>query len=183
VGADDGAFVIDALRDSIEALRTSNTAGPYDPNAEPPVLLMGVPGRDPLDELVLELARVLLREDPAIIEVLPTDMMTGEALAAIEAKAPAAVIVPSLPPAGLTPARHLCMRLHARIPALSLVGARLGDPEAEVTERAAMLETAGCTEVAPTLAALKSTLQRIVRAAMHGVPVKSKPVVAANQGR
>ena len=32
------------------------------------------------------------------------------------AKAPAAVLVPSLTPGGLTPARHLCMRLHARIP-------------------------------------------------------------------
>ena len=67
---------------------------------------------------MLELARVLLRGEHATLEVLPPDMMIGEALAAIEAKAPAAVVVPSLPPAGLTPARHLCMRLHARIPSL-----------------------------------------------------------------
>ena len=92
--------------------------------------------------------------------------MIGEALAAIEAKAPAAVVVPSLPPAGLTPARQLCMRLHARIPTLPLVAARLGDPESEVADRVALLETAGCSEVAASLAALKSALQRIVRAAL-----------------
>ncbi len=91
---------------------------------------------------------MLLRDEPVTLEVLSTDMMIGEAMAAIEAKAPAAVVVPSLPPAGLTPARHLCMRLHARIPPLPLIAARLGDPESEVAERVALLEGAGCSEVA-----------------------------------
>jgi hypothetical protein len=165
IPADDGVFVIDNLGKSIEALRTHHAPAAFDPKAPAPVLLMGVPGNDPLDALVLELARVLLREEPASLEVLPAELMIGEALAAIEAKAPAAVVIPSLPPAGLTPARHLCLRLHARIPPLKLVAARLGDPEAEVVERVALLETAGCSEVPTSLAALKSALQRIVRAA------------------
>jgi predicted PurR-regulated permease PerM len=165
IPADDGVFVIDNLGKSIEALRTHHAPAAFDPKAPTPVLLMGVPGNDPLDALVLELARVLLREEPASLEVLPAELMIGEALAAIEAKAPAAVVIPSLPPAGLTPARHLCLRLHARIPPLKLVAARLGDPEAEVVERVALLETAGCSEVPTSLAALKSALQRIVRAA------------------
>jgi len=96
--------------------------------------------------------------------------MIGEALAAIEEKAPAAVVVPSLPPAGLTPARQLCIRLHARIPALPLIAARLGDPESELADRVALLESAGCTEVAVSLDALKGTLQRIARAAVRGTP-------------
>ena len=179
VSADDGVFVLEALRESIENLRTAGIDAAYDPNAEPPVLFMGAPGRDPLDALVLELARVLLRDEPATLEVLSTDLMIGEAMAAIEAKAPAAVLVPSLPPGGLTPARHLCMRLHARIPRLVLIGARLGDAEAEVREHVAVLEGAGCTEVPTSLADLKSMLQRIVRGAMSGNPVTTPAVLAA----
>jgi predicted PurR-regulated permease PerM len=171
VAAEDGGFVIEALRASIEDLRTAHAVPSSGPHADRPVHLMGVPGRDPLDALVVELARVLVRDEPATLEVLPTEAMIGEALAEIEAKAPAAVIVPSLPPAGLTPTRHLCIRLRARVPALTIIAARFGDPESEVAERAALLEAAGCAEVAPSLAALKSTLQRIVRGALNGVPV------------
>ena len=178
VSADDGDFVLSALRESMEDLRTVTVDAPYDPEAETPVLLIGAPGRDPLDAVVLEIARVLLRDEPATLEVLSTDLMVGEAMEAIEAKTPAAVVIPSLPPAGLTPARHLCMRLHARIPRLVLIAARLGDPPGEINERVALLETAGCTEVPASLSALKDALQRIVRGARSGAPVTGAPVLA-----
>jgi hypothetical protein len=91
--------------------------------------------------------------------------------------------VPSLPPAGLTPARHLCMRLHARLPRLVLVAARLGDPESEVAERVAMLGAAGCSDVAVSLGALKATLERIVRAAAaESAAARPLPLVAARNG-
>jgi hypothetical protein len=115
------------------------------------------------------------------LEVLSTDLMVGEALAAIEAGAPATVVVPSLPPAGLAPARQLCMRLHARIPGLPLVAARLGDPESEVADRVAMLETAGCAQVATSLGELKSALQRIARDALPAAA--GTALAAAGQGR
>jgi predicted PurR-regulated permease PerM len=180
ISADDGVFVLEALRESIEELRTAEVPAPYDPAAPRPVLLLGAPGRDPLDQLVLEIARVLLRAEHATLEVLSTDLMPGEALAEIEAKAPAAVVVPSLPPAGLTPARHLCMRLHARMPNVVLIAARLGDPESEVAERVAMLGAAGCSDVAVSLAALKATLERIVRAAAtESTAAQPAPLAAA----
>jgi predicted PurR-regulated permease PerM len=182
IAAEDGGFVIEALRESLEDLRTVAIDTPYDPHAETPVLLMGAPGRDPLDSLVLEVVRVLLRNDPVTLEVLSTDLMIGEAMAAIEAKAPAAVVIPSLPPAGLTSARHLCMRLHARIPRLVLIAARLGDTEAETEERAPLLETAGCTEVATSLPALQRELQRIVRSACNGSPVTGAVLAKAGNG-
>jgi predicted PurR-regulated permease PerM len=181
VSAEDGESVLTALRESLEDLRSVGIDTPYDPDAEPPVLLIGAPGRDPLDALLLELARVLLRDEPATLEILSTDLMIGEAMAAIEAKAPAAVVVPSLPPAGLTPARHLCMRLHARLPRLVLIAARLGDTEGEVHERVALLEGAGCTEVPASLPALKSALQRIVRGALSGAPVTGAVVAATGR--
>jgi hypothetical protein len=114
--------------------------------------------------------------------VLSTDLMSGEALAAIEQKAPAAVIVPSIPPAGLTPARQLCMRLHARLPELPIVAARLGDPESEFADRAEVLETAGCAEVPASLAALKSAVQRIVRATLRSAPAQAALATAGQAG-
>jgi predicted PurR-regulated permease PerM len=171
VSADEGAVVIGGLRDQLDGLADEDLA------ADKPVLLMGAPGRDPLDAVVLELARVLLRDEPLTLEVLSTDLMSGEALAAIEQRAPAGVIVPSIPPAGLTPARQLCMRLHARLPDLPIVAARLGDPESEFADRAEVLETAGCAEVSASLVALKSAVQHIVRATLRSAP--AQPALAA----
>ena len=183
VSAEDGELVISGVRDLLEELGTAEVAPPDEPAPEHPALMIGVPGRDPIDAVVLELARVLLRGGPLVLEVLSTDLMVGEALTVVEAKAPAAVIVPSLPPAGLAPARQLCMRLHARLPALPLVAARLGDPEAEIRDRAALLEAAGCAEVATSLGALKSTLERIARAAVRGAPTTGMARAASGRGR
>jgi hypothetical protein len=184
VGAEDGGFVLTALRESVEDLRTPDVTASFDPSAEPPVLILGAPGRDPLDALVLELARVLVREERIEIEILSTDLMIGEALATIAGKSPAAVIVPSLPPAGLTPARHLCLRLHARSPSLPLIAARLGDPAADVHERVGVLEAAGCSEVASSLAELRSILQRLARSKLGRRPamVDGPTLATANRG-
>jgi hypothetical protein len=165
VSAVEAEVVVSGMHDLLEELGSAERPT-AEAGANPPVLIMGVPGRDPLDALVLELARVLLRGEPLTFEVLSTDLMTGEALAAIEAKAPAAVVVPSLPPAGLAPARQLCIRVRAKVPALPLIAARLGDPEPEAADRVALLETAGCASVAASLGELKSTLQRIARSAL-----------------
>jgi predicted PurR-regulated permease PerM len=183
VSAEDGELVLSGMRDLLEELDAAEPPPAAEPAPEHPVLMMGVPGRDPIDAVVLDLARVLLRGEPLVLEVLSTDLMIGEALTAIEAKAPAAVVVPSVPPAGLAPARQLCMRLHARIPALPIVAARLGDPEAEAADRASLLETAGCSEVATSLGALKSTLGRIARAAVRGAPTAATARAASGQGR
>ncbi len=161
VSADDGELVLSGLRKSVEELRAGNGTTAAEQVPEQRVLMIGIPGRDPLDAVVLELAGVLLRSDPVTFEVLSTDLMTGEALAQIEARKPAAVVVPSLPPAGLTPARQLCMRLRARVAGLPVVAARLGDPDSEIEGRVALLATAGCGEVATSLGELKSVLQRI----------------------
>jgi hypothetical protein len=182
VSADDGEAVISGLRDLLDELGAADEKAAEAAPAGSSVVVIGAPGRDPLDAVVLEVARVLLRDEPVALEVLSTDLMIGEAIAAIEEKRPAAVIVPSLPPAGLTPARQLCMRLHGRLPELPLLAARLGDPEAEVADRVALLETAGCNEVATSLDALKSIVRRVARAALRGVPTGATPLTAARRG-
>ena len=182
VSAEEGEVVVSGMHDLLDELGSADRK-PDEAAPEQPALLMGVPGRDPLDAVVLELARVLLRDEPMTLEVLSTGLMTGEALAAIKAKAPAAVVVPSLPPAGLAPARQLCMRLHARVPALQIVAARLGDAESEAGDRVALLEMAGCAQVAASLGSLKSTLQCIARSALEGAPPAGTARAASGQGR
>ena len=181
VAPEEGEVVVSGMHDLLDELGSADRKADEEA-PERPVLMMGVPGRDPLDAVVLELARVLLREEPMTLEVLSPDLMTGEALAAIEEKAPAAVVVPSLPPAGLAPARQLCMRLRARVPALTIVAARLGDPESEAGDRVALLETAGCANVAVSLPALKSTLQSIARSAREGAPAGGAALAASGRG-
>jgi predicted PurR-regulated permease PerM len=176
VSADEAAIVIGGLQELLQPMASVDLV------ADKQVLLLGAPGRDPLDAVVLELARVLLRDEPLTLEVLSTDLMSGEVLAAAERKMPAAVIVPSIPPAGLTPARQLCLRLHARLPDLPIVAARLGDPESEFAERAEVLETAGCAEVAASLAALRSAVQRVVRAALRNAPPPAALAAASRVG-
>ena len=90
VSADEGAIVIGGLNELLEAMASADMV------TDKQVLLMGAPGRDPLDAVVLELARLTLRDEPLRLEVLSTDLMSGEVLAAVEQKAPAAVIVPSM---------------------------------------------------------------------------------------
>ncbi len=182
ISAAEGEFVVSGLRDSVEKLPPADGASLDAAAADQPVLVIGAPGRDPLDALVLELVRVMLRGKALTLDVLSTDLMAGEALAEIEARTPAAVVVPSLPPAGLTSARQLCMRLHARIPGLPLIAARLGDPESEVAGRAALLESAGCDKVATSLGALKGALERLAHAALRDAPVPGPARAASGRG-
>ena len=182
VSSDDGELVIGGLRDLLDELGAAEETSADGADARPRALVIGAPGRDPIDAVVLDIARVLLRAEPVTLEVLSTELMVGEVIAAIEKKVPEAVVVPSLPPAGLTPARQLCMRLHARLPELPLVAARLGDPESEAADRVALLQAAGCKEVAASLEALKSTLPRIARTALREAPSGATPLAAAGRG-
>lgn len=70
------------------------------------------------------------------------------------------------------------MRLHARAPSLPLIAARLGDPAGEVNGRVAMLEAAGCAEVASSLAELRSVLQRVARSKRGHRPAAAGPTLA-----
>lgn len=163
VTSEDGEFVVRSLREALEDLAVAEP--PASTVASGEVRVMGAAVADPIDELLLEIVRVLLRGEAVALEVLPPGQMLGEAVAQIEAQAPAAVVIPSLPPSGLTPARSLCKRLRGRVPGTKIVGARLGDPEADAIERARLLRDGGCGEVATSLAELKQTLLVIVRAA------------------
>ena len=83
ISADDGEFVITGLRDSIEKLHAADGATPDDGAAAQPVLRDRRPGpRSARCRSCSRSSRVLLRGEPLTLEVLSTDLMAGEALAA-----------------------------------------------------------------------------------------------------
>jgi predicted PurR-regulated permease PerM len=164
VMGEDAEFVLDGLRDAVEELEAAEEVP--GPRAEPTsVHVVGIATADRIDELFLEVVRLSLRDEQVSLDVVPPGRMPGEAVAAIEEIAPAAVVIPSLSPGGLTKARNLCRRLRGRVPGSKVVGARLGDSAVDAEERARLLRDCGCAEVATSLEELKRTLSVVVRAA------------------
>jgi predicted PurR-regulated permease PerM len=174
VSSEDGDFVCASLREAIEELPPPDVEAEALPKAATPVLMLGVPVRDRLDEVALELAGALLRGEPARFEVLAPDLMVGEIIAAAEKLRPAAVVLPSLPPAGLAPTRHLCKRLRGRLGGgVKLLAVRLGDSAEDTGKRVPQLEAAGCVEVATSLTDLANKLKIIARAEARQAPHKA----------
>src|SRR5690606_10298900 len=144
---DDGDFVASALEEIIDELPIERTeegddsAEPAETSARCPRVI-GVPVRDKVDEIALQLLAVLLRRERCDFEILPSEALLGEKIAEVEAKRPAAVCVLSLPPGDLTATRHAAKRLRARVPSVAVVFGRLGGGAA--TERSRrLLRTVG----------------------------------------
>ncbi len=162
--ADEADFVASALSEIVDDLLQSPRADdePAPPRAGKPVPLIGFPVRDKVDEIALQLLRVLLRDEPCELEVLSAEMLSGERVARVETQRPAAVCLTSLPPGDLTALRHACKRLRARQPEIKLIVGRLG--AAKKTARSAeLLRAAGAQEVISTLTELRDAVQRLVR--------------------
>jgi predicted PurR-regulated permease PerM len=178
VAADDGEFVLNGLRELIEDLAAAEEVP--GPAAQPvSVRVVGVAIADPIDELFLEVVRISLREEQVTVEIVPPGRMPGEAVAIVAEIGPAAIVVPSLPPGGLTKARNLCKRLRGRVPGAKVVGARLGDNEVDGAEHARLLRECGCAEVATSLDELKRMLSVVVRAARRAtVDARAEPDLA-----
>jgi hypothetical protein len=178
VAADDGEFVLNGLRELIEDLAAAEEVP--GPAVQPvSVRVVGVAIADPIDELFLEVVRISLREEQVTVEIVPPGRMPGEAVAIVAEIGPAAIVVPSLPPGGLTKARNLCKRLRGRVPGAKVVGARLGDNEVDGAEHARLLRECGCAEVATSLDELKRMLSVVVRAARRAtVDARAEPDLA-----
>src|SRR5690606_20186136 len=127
----------------------------------PRVLVIGLPVRDKLDELALELLGVVLKEEPCDLQILAAEALVGEKIAEIEARKPAAVCVLSLPPGDLTATRHAAKRLHARVPNVPVIVGRLGGGGAPARSRQ-LLRLAGVRDVGFSLEELKDLLRPLV---------------------
>jgi predicted PurR-regulated permease PerM len=173
VSAAEGKFVADELLEIIEEL--SKSERPPTPVGAP-VLLIGLPAEDRLDEIALRLLEVLLRKEPRCeLAILSADHLVSERLAEIEARSPSAVCVASLPPGDLGATRLLCKRLKSRQPELPIVAGRLGPSSAPERARRVLAE-AGVEHFARSLEDFRAAAATVVRAVVSAMPLTDQTV-------
>jgi predicted PurR-regulated permease PerM len=103
----------------------------------PVQVVIGVPARNTVDELAVEMLGQLLDASRYRMQRASTVTLASELAVAVDAAGAAVVCIAALPPGGLTHARYLCKRLRARFPQRSIILLRPGDaPEGEVIEGA-----------------------------------------------
>ncbi|HEX5766430.1 MAG TPA: AI-2E family transporter [Woeseiaceae bacterium] len=177
VNQEDGEFVESALREMVDEMvesLDSKTADVDDADIDPaeqmpePVLLIGMPVRDMLDDIALQLLRVLLREAHCTLEILSPETLIGERIAEVEERKPAAVCIASLP-GDLAATRHVCKRLRARLPNLPLFVGRLLNSRKAPERSVHLLKAAGAQHVAATLGEMRDLLQQLVRSKQTGL--------------
>jgi hypothetical protein len=108
-----------------------------------------LPACDAVDETAVRMLRCLARAADRDV-LLPGEAMPLSGLVSVMQKHPAAVIIVSVAPEGLTQARYLCRRLRGQSPELKIVVARLGQRR-EVRKRSKLLLSAGANRVVTTL--------------------------------
>ncbi|HEX5421102.1 MAG TPA: AI-2E family transporter [Gammaproteobacteria bacterium] len=143
------------------------------------VRLCGFPVHDSLDEIALELLRVMFRGEPCELEILSSGELVGERISRLEASAPSAACVVSVSPGDLSATRYAVKRLRTQLPGLKLAIGRLGSNTA--TERSRQLAKAvGVHEIAGSLRALRAELLPAVHAAHLSRPKEAPAAVEAH---
>ena len=100
---------------------------------------LGIPSRDAVDEAALSMLAALTQSHALEWVSATRSQDTQELVAMIARDAPDLVCVASIPPGGVTHARHLCARLRARFPDLRIVVGRWGSADDVERERAQLL--------------------------------------------
>jgi hypothetical protein len=167
--SEDGEFVVSALREIVDDMaegpdgEMADAAGAGPARRAPePVLLIGMPVRDRLDEIALQLLSVMLREVHCTLEILSSETLIGERIGEVEARKPSAVCIVSL--AGdLMATRHVCKRLRARLPDLPVLVGRLVSSRKAPARSCQVLKAVGARHVVSTLEELRDLLQQVVR--------------------
>jgi predicted PurR-regulated permease PerM len=127
------------------------------PSCRTPVL--GLPGRDEIDELALTMFRDLAATIPCEVEVISAHMLTSEILDLVAEKRPGSVVIGLVTPGGLAQARYLAKRLRGRFPDVRILIGRWG-ATAGSDESGAMLLRDGANAVGTTLLESREQLAR-----------------------
>ena len=169
---EDQIFAIQLIRQVIEDTGGAVSQITSDDPPQPPAvrlagssggerpLLLGYPAHDQADELALLMLAELLRADDWPMRVLSANLLSAEALAAVDQDCPAVLCIGCLPGGSLFAARQFCKRIRERQPGLSLVlGRWLAQDQDEVRRRFAGL----VTEFGSTLAEAKNQLIQLAQ--------------------
>jgi hypothetical protein len=157
----DAQFVVQATREIVQELAQDHTSlantdvrqGRDDVTGAHRLILL-CPAKDEFDVVALSMALQLI--DPARwqVEMVGTSLLTSEVAQLAEERRPALVCIGSVAPGGLSHTRHLCKRLRAQGPGLTLIVGRLGINEEQLDEQRQLGE-AGADRVALSLLELQ----------------------------
>jgi predicted PurR-regulated permease PerM len=123
-----------------------------------PVLVLGCPARDELDELVLLMVQQMNDSRRCRFEIVSAKVLTAEVVDRVEQQRPALVAIGSLPPEGLAHARYLCKRLRAQFPELRILVGRWELENYDGPKARQRLQSAGATHVANSLLKFREQL-------------------------
>jgi predicted PurR-regulated permease PerM len=135
----------------------------------PVARVLGVPARDEIDELAVQMLAHLLQAQGRLLEVVSSKALTAEVLDKATDTAPAAVVVVSVAPGGLAQARYLCKRLKARDPSIKVVVCRAGDLE-NIDRDRERLKAAGADFVGTTLGECRVEVISLLQVAEASTP-------------
>jgi hypothetical protein len=121
----DHASVLRATADIVRRLGEHDVEATVDATAvaaaSPVRVVIGVPARNAVDELAVEMLAGLLDVSRYRLQRASTVTLVSDLATAIDAAGADVVCIAALPPGGLTHARYLCKRLRARFPERSII--------------------------------------------------------------
>jgi AI-2E family transporter/B12 binding protein len=155
----DAHFVGRTTRQLVEELDLPQP--PAEPTLRPATHILGVPAHEDADEVALLMLRHRLDPSRFSVDVASPDLLVSEAIAVVEARAPAAVLIGALAGAGhALHLRYLCKRVRARFPDLPIVVGWWGADGGDEAARDAMV-AAGADRVTVTIADACAQLQEL----------------------
>jgi predicted PurR-regulated permease PerM len=154
----DHASVLRATTDIVRRLGEADVEVVVDATAvavtAPVQVIIGVPARNTVDELAVEMLGQLLDASTYRMQRASTVTLASDLAAAVDGAGAAVVCIAALPPGGLTHARYLCKRLRARFPQRPIILLRPDPaPEGEAIE--------GVTRVA-SLVTARTEIERVL---------------------
>jgi hypothetical protein len=152
----DAEFVAHATREIVEDLDqdrpspATRAATAAEGSLVPRRLLILCPARDEIDGVALAIAGQLIDAARWQVETLRPSMLTSEVAQLVEERRPALVCIGSVAPGGVSHTRHLCKRLRARCPDLTIVVGRFGLHDESADEQQQLAE-GGADHISPTM--------------------------------
>jgi predicted PurR-regulated permease PerM len=170
----DMRFVEQATRDLVEE---SEPPQPPTAPAGPAIPVLGLPAQEEADEIALLMVKQRLDPGPLAMDVASPNLLASEAIATVEARQPAAVLIAALAgPGHALQLRYLCKRLRARFPELPIVVGWWGGDGGQESIRSALV-SAGADRVNVSLAEASAQVQELAsvrrRAGRTPAPVAS----------
>jgi len=144
------------------ATSKTETESPSDPSARR-LRVLACPARDVVDEVALEMLQQLSAAER--IDWIPgrAAHLVSDIVALVESERPDVLCIGSVPPGGLSHAKHLCLRVRARFPDVAILVGRWGLYAEDLAKTRTALEGAGATALSTRLSEARLQLQELAQ--------------------